>query len=92
VAKRRAIVELQFQTEENVRRESVLETVRQGKDVLGRKGFTYRPVPLDATFPSYILDHREKYAHLICPVPNHPRATGLLGRWGRILGRTEEPS
>jgi len=87
VAKKRAIVELQFKTEENMRPESIMKTVREGKDVLGRKGFTYRPVPLDPTFPAYILENREKYAHLICPVPDIPPSKGLLGRWGRFLGR-----
>lgn len=80
VAKRKSVVELQFQTEENMRREKVLEAVMAGTDVLGRKGFTYRPIPLDDTFPAYILDHREEYAHLVCPAPAAIRRPGLLGR------------
>lgn len=38
--------------------------IENGKDIFGRN-FTYQFVPIDQTFPSYILQNTSKYKHLI---------------------------
>jgi beta-1,4-mannosyl-glycoprotein beta-1,4-N-acetylglucosaminyltransferase len=44
--------------------EKISEALKAGKDIFGR-GFEYKFVPLDNSFPKYILEHKEKYKHLI---------------------------
>jgi|SRR5579862_5244148 len=39
-----------------------------GRDMFGR-GITFRCVPLDETFPRFLLRNREKFSHLIAPLP-----------------------
>ena len=45
--------------------ENISNNLKSGKDVLNRHHITYQRVDLDDTFPQYILDNQEKYAHLI---------------------------
>jgi len=42
----------------------IREAIDSGEDILGRR-FRYRFIPLDSTFPEYLLNNREKYKHLI---------------------------
>ena len=42
----------------------IKEAINRGEDILGR-GFRYRFIPLDSTFPEYLLNNMEKYRHLI---------------------------
>ncbi len=73
LAKRRAIVEQRFNTEENMRPETVLEAIRKGKDILGRPGYVFEAEAPDSSCPQFVLDHQQRYAHLLCP-PSHPRS------------------
>ena len=38
--------------------------VKKGEDIFGR-GDRYRAIPIDETFPDYIVENQEKYQHLI---------------------------
>lgn len=40
------------------------ELIESGKDIFGRN-FEYQFIPLDNTFPEFILQNKDKYAHLI---------------------------
>jgi len=64
--KRRSIVEQQYNTDDNMRPEAVLEAVQQGKDILGRPGFRFETVPIDASFPRYIVENQDRYQQIIC--------------------------
>ena len=44
--------------------ESINKVINEGKDIFGR-GLTYQIVPLDESFPEYILKNKKKYEHLI---------------------------
>lgn len=81
--KRRSIVEQRFNTEDNMRPEKVLEAIQHGQDILGRPGFCFRSEPIDASFPRYILENQERYAHLISP-PSLPQGwfRRLLAHFG----------
>lgn len=45
--------------------ERIKELIASGKDLFGRDNLQYQFVPLDKTFPQYILNNQEKYADLI---------------------------
>ena len=45
--------------------ENISKNLDSGKDVLNRSHISYRRVDLDDSFPQYIIDNQEKYAHLI---------------------------
>ncbi|MFN3343382.1 MAG: hypothetical protein ACK40M_11840 [Flavobacteriales bacterium] len=44
--------------------ERIRKAIVSGEDIFGR-GFKYRFVPIDSTWPSHIVQHREKYAALM---------------------------
>lgn len=44
--------------------QKITEALKEGKDIFGRN-FSYQFVPLDNTFPEYILKHKEKFTHLV---------------------------
>lgn len=41
--------------------------INQGKDLFGRKKYSFKVVKLDNTFPNYILKSKDKYSQLIAP-------------------------
>ena len=43
---------------------AIEKALKEGKDIFGRN-FTYKFIPLDDSFPSYILKNRAAYKHLI---------------------------
>ena len=45
--------------------ENISKNLEGGTDVLNRTHITYSTVDLDDSFPQYIIDNQEKYAHLI---------------------------
>lgn len=45
--------------------DNVIDNLKHGKDVLNRSHINYRKVSIDKSFPKYIVDNQEKYAHLI---------------------------
>ena len=45
----------------------IRECMEFGRDILGRD-FRYRCIPLDPTFPEYLLKNIERYEHLLCGV------------------------
>lgn len=70
--KRQAIVEQQFNTEENMTYEYLKNTIESGKDIYGRKHM-YIAVDVDNSFPKYILDNQDKYEHLIFAIDDNYR-------------------
>ena len=65
IKKRQAIVEQQFNNSKNMDPSYISKKIKNGEDILDRKELTYQAVPLDSSFPEYILENQEKYAHLI---------------------------
>jgi hypothetical protein len=57
-------------------RDRVARCLVDGIDLFGRP-LAYSIVPLDATFPAFLLAHRDRYAHLIAPhgAPQVDRST-----------------
>jgi beta-1,4-mannosyl-glycoprotein beta-1,4-N-acetylglucosaminyltransferase len=49
--------------------ERVRDRIAAGQDVKGVQPFIWRPVPIDETFPAYIRENKEKFAHLIYKEP-----------------------
>jgi len=47
---------------------------------LGRKQYRYVAIPLDNSFPKYILDNREKYKDLIFTITYGYRLKKLFGK------------
>ena len=45
--------------------DKVMDNLKQGKDVLSRTNMNYQKVSIDESFPKYIIDNQQKYAHLI---------------------------
>ena len=45
------------------------EALNEGKDIFGRN-FRYKFVPLDNSFPEYILKNKDKYSHLVKEITN----------------------
>ncbi|MFM9836903.1 MAG: hypothetical protein ACKVOQ_01495 [Cyclobacteriaceae bacterium] len=54
----------EFNKPEFKKEESIMEAIHSGKDILGR-GQDCEFVPIDASYPKYILQNLNKYAHLI---------------------------
>ena len=51
--------------------EAIERRIRSGVDVLGVRGHTWLPVPLDNTFPEYLLEHQDRFNHLIYREETH---------------------
>jgi hypothetical protein len=64
IKKLEAFAHTEYNKENYKDAKAIEKAIENGEDIFGR-GFTYRFVKLDATFPKYILDNSEKYAHLI---------------------------
>ena len=45
--------------------ETIKQKIRQGQDLFDRKEHVYLTVELDSTFPEYLLQHKQKFRHLI---------------------------
>lgn len=54
----------EFNKPEFKKEEVILEAINSGKDILGR-GLYCEFIPIDNSFPEYIINNKEKYAHLI---------------------------
>src|SRR5579862_3591918 len=64
IEKLEAFAHVEYNKEEFKDPRKIQEAINSGRDILGR-GFRYRCIPLDATFPEYLLHNRERYKHLI---------------------------
>ena len=49
--------------------DKITQRVNAGQDIFDR-GYIYKVVPLDNSFPEYILKNQEKYKHLIACIEN----------------------
>ncbi len=61
-------------------------TIRKGADLLGRPGFEWSVVKLNEYFPAYVLENRERFAHLIADgavkhIEAQPNDVMHLGEW-----------
>ena len=70
IKKRQAIVEQQFNNEKNMSPEYIEKKIKMGQDILDRDTLKYRVVPLDNSFPKYIIENKLKYKHLIINLSN----------------------
>ncbi len=68
IKKRQSIVEQQFNTKENMSADYIEKMIASGHDILGRSKYRYIGIPLDNSFPQYILNNQDKYQKLICPI------------------------
>ena len=64
IAKLEAFSHVEYNNEEFKDPKKIEEAINSGEDILGR-GFRYRFIPLNSTFPEYLLNNKEKYKHLI---------------------------
>ena len=76
----------EFNTEAFTSIDRIKRRVDRGEDLFGRD-YRYAALKLDARFPQYIRDHKEKYSHLL----NERRALNAAGlflyRWWCVLGK-----
>lgn len=64
IKKLESFAHTEYNKEEFKDPKKIEEAIANGKDILGRD-FHYKFIPVDDTFPKYLLMNREKYAHLI---------------------------
>ncbi len=76
----------EFNTEAFTSIDRIKRRVDRGEDIFGRD-YRYAALKLDARFPQYIRDQKEKYSHLL----NERRALSAAGvflyRWWCVLGK-----
>ena len=67
----RSFAHQEYNTPECLDPESIARLREQGEYVFAASGGggTFRAVPLDETFPAYLREHPERFAHLLKPVP-----------------------
>jgi beta-1,4-mannosyl-glycoprotein beta-1,4-N-acetylglucosaminyltransferase len=64
IAKLEAFAHNEYNKEEFKDPEKLKQLIESGQDILGRD-FTYTFLKLDSTFPKYILDNQQRFAHLL---------------------------
>jgi hypothetical protein len=64
IAKLEAFAHQEYNKAEFKDPEKIKAMIANGEDILGR-GFTYAFVPLDSSYPSYLLSHQEGYSEFI---------------------------
>ena len=69
IKKRQAIVEQQFNNEKNMSPDYIAKKIKTGQDILDRKKYKYKAIPLDGCFPEYIVKNKSKYKQLVLDVP-----------------------
>jgi len=69
IKKLEAFAHAEYNKEQYKDPEKIEEALGKGEDIFGRN-FKYKFVPVDTTFPEYLLKHKERYRHLISAVRN----------------------
>jgi beta-1,4-mannosyl-glycoprotein beta-1,4-N-acetylglucosaminyltransferase len=64
IRKLEAFAHAEYNKDEYKDPKKIEDALKNGKDIFGRN-FHYKFVPLDNTFPDFILKNREKYKHLL---------------------------
>jgi beta-1,4-mannosyl-glycoprotein beta-1,4-N-acetylglucosaminyltransferase len=64
IAKIEAFSHEEYNTEEFKNKAALQEKIRNGKDLFGRDLY-YIFIPLDDSFPEYVLNNKDKFRHLI---------------------------
>jgi len=59
-------------------RETIARLISSGKDLFGRKGYTYRVVAIDRTFPEQIIANTKKYRNYIAPLSTLDRFINVV--------------
>jgi len=54
----------EYNNDEILDEERLLNLIKSGQDIFGRD-YKYQTVPLDNSFPLYIIENRERFSHLI---------------------------
>lgn len=55
----------EFNKDEYINPSKILECIKTGKDLFNRSQYTYQVIPLDKSFPQYIINNKYKYKNLI---------------------------
>lgn len=64
IKKLEAFAHAEYNKEEFKNAKNIEDAISKGKDILGRD-FSYKFIPLDKSFPKYIMNNIEKYVHFI---------------------------
>jgi beta-1,4-mannosyl-glycoprotein beta-1,4-N-acetylglucosaminyltransferase len=64
IEKLEAFAHREFNKEEFKNKAAVLDAINSGKDLFGR-GLKYEYVPIDDSYPQYIVSNQERFSHLI---------------------------
>ncbi len=64
IKKLEAFAHTEYNKDEYKNAATIEQALKEGKDIFGR-GYTYRFVPLDDSFPKYILQNKDRYKALI---------------------------
>ena len=55
----------EYNNEEYINKDKLLKRISNGEDLFGRDEYHYIAIPLDESFPKYIVENQEKYSNLI---------------------------
>jgi beta-1,4-mannosyl-glycoprotein beta-1,4-N-acetylglucosaminyltransferase len=64
IEKLEAFAHTEYNKVEYKNREAIVDAINTGKDLFGR-GFEYQFVPVDESYPTYLLQNKIRYSHLI---------------------------
>lgn len=82
--KLKCFAHIEFSTAEYADPELVKRRVAAGEDLFRRPGHSYRVVPVDDTFPTYLRENRERYAALFLPDPPAGSASAARIQYGLV--------
>lgn len=69
-----AFAHSEYDKDEFLQAGNLLRAIENGEDLFGRNN-KFRFVPLDASFPRYLLENQERFATLIRPLELHPQTS-----------------
>lgn len=64
IKKLEAFAHAEYNNEQYKDPKKIEEAIKNGKDIFGR-GFEYKFIPLDSTFPKFIVENAQRYSNLI---------------------------
>lgn len=66
IKKLEAFAHTEYNKEQYKNPEKINEILKSGKDIFGR-AFHYKFIPIDGSFPDYLVKNKERYIHLMSP-------------------------
>jgi beta-1,4-mannosyl-glycoprotein beta-1,4-N-acetylglucosaminyltransferase len=82
IEKIKAYAHQEYNTPEFLDPKRLLTMVQNGEDIFGR-GTKYITAPIDNTYPKYLVSHKSKYNHLICPIRKTNTVTAVVSTKNR---------